>query len=385
MRIKDVIHGEINIEEPLIKDLVQTSEFQRLRKIKQLGVTNINFPGAEHTRYTHSLGVYNVCKEILNKLDSAFTSKEALSLKVAALLHDVGHGPLSHAFESFFKVEHEEFTIKIIKNKTGNIFEILNNYKVSTGHDILEDVLSLIQKNHNNKSLNSIITSSIDADRMDYLLRDSYYTGTVYGNVDFKRIISYMEYENKQLYFTEKSIHTLEDFIMSRYHMFIQVYLNKKSLIYEELIQKILNRVFELKESNFEFKTSLKLFDGLNQTEINVEDYLSLNDYNFLSTIAELGKEDDEILRRYVFFFETKPNFFEEISKDEFDNLDELDKLTIPDICKKVYSSNDSILVKDNSQIKNIEEVSQIFDFCKNNLEIVSQKKFYKLKGLDEV
>ncbi len=385
MRIKDVIHGEINVKEQLIKDLVQTSEFQRLRKIKQLGVTNINFPGAEHTRFTHSLGVYNVTKEILNKLKSAFTNEEALSLKVAALLHDVGHGPLSHAFENFFKVEHEEFTIKIIKNENGNIFNVLDNYKKSTGHDILEDVISLIQKNHSNKSLNSIITSSIDADRMDYLLRDSYYTGTVYGKVDFQRIISYMEYENKQLYFTSKSIHTLEDFIMSRYHMFIQVYLNKKSLIYEELIQKILNRVFELKENNFEFKTNLKLFDGLNQIEIKVDDYLSLNDYNFLSTIAELGKEEDEILKRYVYFFETKPNFFEEISKEEYDNLDDLDKLTIPDICKKVYSSKDFILVKDNEQIKNIEDVSQIFDFCKNNLKIISQKKYYKLKGLDEV
>ncbi|MFV0288192.1 MAG: HD domain-containing protein [Mycoplasmatales bacterium] len=381
MKIKDVIHGEINIEEDIIIDLIQTLEFQRLRKIKQLGVTNYTFPGAEHTRYSHSIGVYYIIKLILKKFETSnlYTSEEAIALKVAGLLHDIGHGPLSHAAETFFDYAHEDFTIAIIQKQDGEIHQILKKYDQNNQQNIYQQVIDLIAKEHGNKALNSLISSSIDADRMDYLLRDSYYTGAVYGTIDIQRIISLMKYKENKIVFDSKALYTLEDFILSRYHMFNQVYLNKKSLIYERLLQKILERVFTLYEQSFEFKTDTGIFFDLIEKPILVENYIKINDYNFMAAIDNLYYEEDEQLKCIVGVLKKRVNFYEEFENNIKLQANEL-ILTTDNINKKVYSALEPIFILDETgKVKKIEEVSQIFEFSKTTLTISVKEKKYKV------
>ncbi len=385
MRIKDVIHGEIYISDDLIKSLIQTFEFQRLRKIKQLGVTNYVFPGAEHTRYIHSLGVYHITNKILSSLKhkgNDFTKEEEISLKVAALLHDVGHGPLSHAAEGFFNYSHEDYTIEIIKDPTTEINKVLTKFNKDNNMEIIKNVELFIKKEHKNKALNSIISSTVDADRMDYLLRDSYYTGAVYGNVDINRLISYMELSDNKIVFDQKALHTLEDFILSRYHMFIQVFLNEKSLIYEKIIGKILKRVKVLKEENYEFKTDISVFEILFQKPLKVSDYIKVNDFNFMNTISNFYYEDDQVLRNLSSLLEKRMLFTKEIKSE--DNLD--NKIFIGGINDTVYSEKEPIFIKmENKEEFLIEEVSQIFDFCKKDLRIVVEEKVFQLEFSDEI
>ncbi len=384
MRIKDVIHGEIHITDDLIKSLIETFEFQRLRKIKQLGVTNYVFPGAEHTRYIHSLGVFHISNKIINELKGkgySFTEEEEVSLKAAALLHDVGHGPLSHAAEGFFNYSHEDYTIKIIKDKETEINEILINYEKENNLNIINNIEMFIKKTHPNKALNSIISSTVDADRMDYLLRDSYYTGAVYGNVDIDRLISYMELSDGKIVFDKKALHTLEDFILSRYHMFIQVFLNEKSLIYEKIIGKILKRVQVLIEEDYKFETNINSLKILFQKPLKVKDYIKVNDFNFMNTISNFYYEEDPILRNLSSLLEKRMLFTKEVEG----NISMDNKIVIGGIRDTVYSEKEQIFIKeDNGDVVPIENISQIFEFCRDSLRIIVEEKTYLLEFSDE-
>lgn len=389
MKIKDVIHGEIEVKDRIIIKLIHTYEFQRLRKIKQLGVTNFHFPGAEHTRYAHSLGVYHISTLILEKFKKEeskfFNSYEELALKIAALLHDLGHGALSHTFEGFFNTKHEKFTIKMIENPNGEIYKILKEYENEKGYNLLSDVVAFIDKKHSNKALESIISSSIDADRMDYLLRDSYHSGAVYGNIDIERIISYMIYKDGHIIFSDRGIHTLENFILARYHMFVQIYLNDKSLIYEKLIQKILQHVFLLEQKGYDFKTDISMLQKLKKENIKIEDYINTNDYNFLSIITNLYEEEDEYLKKLIYYLERKPIFYEQISKKEYENSDEKDVFKTNSINKKAYLKKEPISILKKNNVVNIEEVSQIFEFCIEKLTVKIDEKYYRIKELNEI
>lgn len=381
MIIKDPIHGEINIEQPIIEELIHTIEFQRLRKIKQLGITNLIFPGAEHTRYAHSIGVYYVLNKIIEKFKSKskifFTPTEEISILITGLLHDIGHGPLSHSAENFFGYSHEDYTVKIINDDSTEVYQILKKY--DKNRNLITHITKFINKTHENYALNSLISSSIDADRMDYLIRDSYYTGAVYGTIDLERIISQIDYDNKKIIFSSKSIHTLEDFILSRYHMFVQVYLNEKSLIYEGVLQKILDRVFVLHTENFTFKTEIQKLLDLNES-IEIKKYLEINDYNFLTIISNLEKESDSTLKRLVQTFD-KQKKYKKITEREFKKLDFYDFVMLDDYTKKVYSSSDPIYVKDeNGNIVTIDKVSPIFQMAKEILGISIKKNVFKIK-----
>ncbi len=382
MRIKDTIHGEIQIDEKLIIDLIQTFEFQRLRKIKQLGVANFTFPGAEHTRYNHSIGVYHIINKIVEKFKNQgeifFTPQEELAIKVTGLIHDLGHGPLSHAAEVFFNYSHEQYTVKIIQNPQGEVYKILKQYDETNKTNIIDNVINFINKTHKNGALNSLISSTVDADRMDYLLRDSYYTGTVYGNVDIQRLIAHMEYYENKIVFDKKILYTLEDFILSRYHMFIQVYLNEKSLIYEKLIQKILLRVSQLQQEDYSFENDISILLNLMKNPIDVNDYIKINDYNFMALIESFYYEKDERLKELVGVLLKRVNFYEEIKNDHQTNDDEI-VLVTDQIKKKVYSDDKSIYIKLNDKYKEIEDVSKIFAFSKQTLVINIEEKKYKV------
>ena len=182
---KDPIHKYVHVKDQLIWDLIKTKEFQRLRRIKQLGTLYLAFHTAEHSRFGHSLGVYEIVRRMI---DESFVGREAWNNKdrplalCAALLHDLGHGPFSHSFEKIFNTDHEAFTQEIITGNT-EVNEVLSR----VSETFPQEVADVINKTHKNKLVISMISSQIDADRMDYLQRDAYFTGVSYGTFDMER------------------------------------------------------------------------------------------------------------------------------------------------------------------------------------------------------
>lgn len=189
---RDPVHNYIHVRHQVILDLINTPEFQRLRRIKQLGVANTVFQGAEHSRFTHSLGVYEITRQICdsfkNNYPDQWDDSERLVALCAALLHDVGHGPYSHTFEHIFNTDHEAITRRILCNESTNINHILRE----VAPDFPQKVASVIDHTYPNPQVVQMISSQIDADRMDYLLRDAYNTGTNYGLFDLTRILRVM-------------------------------------------------------------------------------------------------------------------------------------------------------------------------------------------------
>ena len=217
---KDPIHKYVHVKDQLIWDLIKTKEFQRLRRIKQLGTLYLAFHTAEHSRFGHSLGVYEIVRRMI---DESFVGREAWNNKdrslalCAALLHDLGHGPFSHSFEKIFNTDHEAFTQEIITGNT-EVNEVLSR----VSETFPQEVADVINKTHKNKLVISMISSQIDADRMDYLQRDAYFTGVSYGTFDMERILRLMRPSKDEVLIKESGMHAVENFIMSRYQMYWQ-------------------------------------------------------------------------------------------------------------------------------------------------------------------
>lgn len=382
MKIRDVIHGDIVIDNKLIMQLITTPEFQRLRRIKQLGLSNLVFVSAEHTRYGHSIGVYHVLSKMLENFQTKkihfYTEDEKLALLVSGLLHDLGHGPLSHASEVFFKYSHEDFTIKIIENKNGEIYKILKKFEKENDMNLISQVISFIKKEHSNKPLNSLISSSLDADRLDYLNRDSYYTGVTYGRVDIDRIIDDMKVYKNKIVFTKKNVHTLEDFILSRYHMFVQVYLNDKSVAYENLISKILNRIDELLKQKFVFSVDVSIYENLKKTKIDIDKYLKIDDFTFITFLISLASESDEELKKWVNVF-VRQNSLEEIKEELYKKDKEKIYLKAKGYSKNVYDKDESLYIKEDEKIMKIQSISPIFKLSQDKLEIKVDSTFFEV------
>ncbi|MET0786177.1 MAG: HD domain-containing protein, partial [Paenisporosarcina sp.] len=237
---KDPVHRYIHVRDQVIWDLIGTREFQRLRRIKQLGTTYLVFHGAEHSRFHHSLGVYEIVRRIVDDIFKGrpeWDESERLVVLCAALLHDLGHGPFSHAFENVFDLDHEKFTQEILTGPT-EINAILS--KVSP--QFPQDVSDVVAKTYANKQAVSLISSQIDADRMDYLQRDAYFTGVSYGHFDMERILRVMRPREEQVVIKYSGMHAVEDYIMSRYQMYWQVYFHPVSRSAEVILTKALHR-----------------------------------------------------------------------------------------------------------------------------------------------
>lgn len=249
---KDPVHRYIHVRDQVIWDVIGAKEFQRLRRIKQLGTTYLVFHGAEHSRFNHSLGVYEIVRRIV---DDSFEGRpewdpsERLVVLCAALLHDLGHGPFSHAFENVFGLDHEEFTKQILLGNT-EVNEVLK--RVSP--DFPQKVADVIGKTYPNKQVVSLISSQIDADRMDYLQRDAYFTGVSYGHFDMERILRVMRPLDDQVVIKSTGMHAVEDYIMSRYQMYWQVYFHPVSRSAEVILTKILHRAKALSENGYAFE-----------------------------------------------------------------------------------------------------------------------------------
>lgn len=293
---RDPVYGYVHVYDQLIWDLIQTKEVQRLRRIKQLGGTYMVFHTAEHSRFSHSLGVYEMARKIIRALmhrGTILSEDERLLVLSAALLHDLGHGPFSHSFESVFSVRHELFTERIIMEDT-EVNRVLEAYQKG----FATKVRDVINKTYPNPLIISIISSQLDADRLDYLLRDAYFTGAPYGEIDVERILRTMRVVNNKIVYKVSGMHAIEDYLMSRYQMYWQVYLHSTGRSFDLVIQNMLRRVRELIFSGYEFKRPLEaLKDLFLEEEPSVETYLKFDDSTISYYASLFTDEEDEILR----------------------------------------------------------------------------------------
>lgn len=282
---RDPIHNYIHVEHQVILDLINSSEFQRLRRIKQLGTSSFTFHGGEHSRFSHSLGVYEIARKICNVFKrnylqsddnpDGWNEEERLVTLCAALLHDVGHGPYSHTFEHIFHTNHEAITVEMITSTKTEIYQILN--RVAVGFP--EKVASVITKTYPNPQVVQMISSQIDADRMDYLLRDAYFTGTEYGTFDLTRILRVIKPYHNGIAYQYNGMHAVEDYIVSRYQMYMQVYFHPVSRGMEVILDHLLKRGRELfhQDAEYFYQFSPLLVPFFQET-YTLEDYLKLDD-----------------------------------------------------------------------------------------------------------
>ncbi|WP_458383382.1 HD domain-containing protein [Staphylococcus caledonicus] len=299
---KDPIHKYIHVKDQLIWDLIKTKEFQRLRRIKQLGTLYLSFHTAEHSRFGHSLGVYEIVRRMI---DETFVGREAWNNEdrplalCAALLHDLGHGPFSHSFEKIFNTDHEAFTQAIITGPT-EVNEVLSR----VSETFPQDVADVINKTHKNKLVISMISSQIDADRMDYLQRDAYFTGVSYGTFDMERILRLMRPSKDEVLIKESGMHAVENFIMSRYQMYWQIYFHPVSRGGEVLLNNCLKRVKQLYKEGYHFKMYPEDFVPFFEETITIEQYVELDEVIVLYYLKKWVNENDAILsdlaRRFI-------------------------------------------------------------------------------------
>ncbi|WP_336822859.1 HD domain-containing protein [Sporosarcina sp. USHLN248] len=291
---KDPVHRYIHVRDKVIWDVIGTREFQRLRRIRQLGTTYLVFHGAEHSRFQHSLGVYEIVRRIIDDGFSGreeWNDEERLLTLCAALLHDLGHGPFSHAFEKVFALDHEKYTQAILTGPTE-----VNAVLRRVSPDFPQKVADVIGKTYPDKLVVSLISSQIDADRMDYLQRDAYYTGVSYGHFDMERILRVMRPAEEQVVIKFSGMHAVEDYIMSRYQMYWQVYFHPVSRSAEVILIKILHRAKHLHNSGYAFAQEPVHFKSFFDQSIELEDYISLDESILLTYFQWWRKENDPVL-----------------------------------------------------------------------------------------
>lgn len=304
--IKDPIHRYIHVQDKLIWSLIQTKEMQRLRRVQQLGMTNLTFPTAEHSRFTHSLGVYEIMRRILRTGETeegwqlTKQREEYLLALAAALLHDVGHGPFSHTFEAVFDTDHEEYTKAIIMDDTTEVHHVLK--QVSATFPL--KVAQVIDKSYSNQVIVHLISSQIDADRMDYLLRDAYATGVSYGTFDIERILRVMMPYQNAVVIQAKGMHAVEDYVVSRYQMYMQVYFHPVTRSAEVIVNKIFKRAIALHQQGYQFKQEPLLLYPFFERKVTLNDYLKLDDgvmrYHFLIWQDEQDTILSDLCQRFM-------------------------------------------------------------------------------------
>ena len=291
--IRDAIHDYIHVDHLIIWRLINSKEMQRLRRIKQLGGTYQVFQSAEHSRFVHSLGVYQVVKRMLETecLTNALSDYDKLCVMCAGLLHDIGHGPFSHSFEGVFEENHEDMTVRMILEES-EVHDIL----VSLYKQLPQDVASIIQHTHPNRILIQMVSSQLDADRMDYLLRDSYMSGTTYGHFDMSRILRTMRIRDGKIVYKESGVQAIENYILARYHMYWQVYYHPTARSYEHLLQSIFQRVKDLYYDGYVFQTHLHYLIPMLEHRFQVSDFVDLDEAVILYYFKEFTREKDFIL-----------------------------------------------------------------------------------------
>jgi HD superfamily phosphohydrolase len=296
--INDPVYGFISIPSELIFDLMEHPYFQRLRYIKQLGMTHLVYPGALHTRFHHALGAMHLMSLAIETLQSKghnITPEEQEAVTIAILLHDIGHGPFSHALEQTIVegISHEDIS-SLFMDRLNDTFD-----------GQLSMAIDIFKGHYHKKFLHQLVSSQLDMDRMDYLTRDSYFTGVSEGVISFDRIVKMLNVKDDQVVVEEKGIYSIEKFLVARRLMYWQVYLHKTVIAAEQLLAKALERARELALSGEELFATPALNYFLNNTvdikafvnsNADLDTFASLDDTDIMSAIKVWARHDDFIL-----------------------------------------------------------------------------------------
>ena len=293
--INDPVHGFIKIPYEIIFDIMEHRCFQRLRRISQTGLLSLIFPGATHTRFHHAIGAMHLmfnALEILKQKGVKISTEEEKGAMLAVLLHDVGHGPFSHALENILmdNWHHEKLSLLLM--------EQLN--EEFSGE--LTIAIQMFQGKYHRKFFNQLISSQLDVDRLDYLKRDSFYTGVSEGNINTQRILSTLNVLDDELVLDEKGIYSIEHYLVARMFMYWQVYYHKAAVLAENLLIKIMNRAKTLVSQNVKVEASenLKYFlyreSSTQATEEDIARFMELDDTDVLQAIKSWKNHEDFVL-----------------------------------------------------------------------------------------
>ncbi len=394
--INDPVFGFIKIRKGLLYDIVQHPLFQRLNRINQLGLASVVYPGARHTRFQHSLGALYLMTEAVKSLIEKgvyIFDSEAEAVKAAILLHDIGHGPFSHVLENtlIHGISHEDISLMMMENINKDM------------HGELNLAISIFKDEYPNKIFHQLISSQLDMDRLDYIRRDSFFTGVTEGNIGSARIIKMLNVKDDRLVVDAKGIYSIENFLTTRRLMYWQVYLHKTAVGYEKILINTLLRAKYLAKSGKEifaapalayFLTNDVDSDWFITHEETLQRYADLDDSDIWSAMKVWKNSDDKILStlardmldRHLFKVEVseEPPTSEHlaylrsniakamgISEDETSFL-----MSLTEIGKDMYNPEDDsigILYKDGT-VKDIAEASEIL-----NVQLLSKKirKYY--------
>jgi|TARA_B110000259_G_scaffold121990_1_gene138411 HD superfamily phosphohydrolase len=382
--INDPIYGFIKIESKIIYDLINHKYFQRLRRISQLGLSYLVYPGAQHTRFQHALGSLHLMDKAIQQLTNKgheITSTEQEALRICILLHDIGHGPFSHALEKILvnEINHEQLTLMFMKHLNEEF-----NGKLSISIEIFKNT-------YKKKFLHQLVSSQLDMDRLDYLKRDSFFTGVTDGNIGTERIINMLNVADGNLVIEEKGIYSIEKFILARRLMYWQVYLHKTVISSENMLMKLIKRAkFLISNGEEIFITSNLLYflnddflEDLNRGQKRIiEQFAQLDDYDIYFCLKKWQNNSDKILsllsknllNRNInkIIIETKKidsekiiNIKNKVSQEFQLNNSEVEFLVINDqVSNHVYNednSNINILMK-NNEIVDLAEASDHFN-----------------------
>ena len=394
--INDPVFGFIKIRRGLLYDIVQHPLFQRLNRINQLGLASVVYPGARHTRFQHSLGAFHLMTEAVKSLTAKgvyIFDSEAEAVQAAILMHDIGHGPFSHVLENtlIHGISHEDISLLMMEQINRDLRGQLNL------------AISIFKDEYPNKIFHQLISSQLDMDRLDYLRRDSFYTGVTEGNIGSARIIKMLNVADDRLVVEAKGIYSIENFLTTRRLMYWQVYLHKTAVGYEKVLVNALMRAKQLaKEGREIFATpalAYFLYHDVDKAWFETHDealrmYSELDDSDIWSALKVWKHSDDivlatlaeDMLNRHLFKVEVseeKPSNerLNEISQHIQNkmNISEKDTkflMTLTEIGKDMYNPEDDsigILYKDGT-VKDIAEASEIL-----NVQLLSKKirKYY--------
>ena len=394
--INDPVFGFINIPKGLLYDIVRHPLLQRLTRIKQVGLSSVVYPGAQHTRFQHSLGAFHLMSEAITQLASKgnfIFDSEAEAVQAAILLHDIGHGPFSHVLEDTIVkgVSHEEISLMLMERMNKEM-----NGQLSLAIQIFKD-------EYPKRFLHQLVSGQLDMDRLDYLRRDSFYTGVTEGNIGSARIIKMLDVADDRLVVESKGIYSIENFLTARRLMYWQVYLHKTSVAYEKMLISTLLRAKELASQGVELFASpalrFFLYNDINPTEFYnnpdcLENFIQLDDNDIWTALKVWSTHTDKVLstlstgmiNRNIFKVENSAEPIGEDRKKELTlhisqqlgiTLSEANYfVSTPSIEKNMYDPADDsidIIYKDGT-IKNIAEASDML-----NISLLSKKvkKYY--------
>ena len=331
----DPVYGFINIPYNIIFDLIEHPYFQRLRRIKQLGSTDHVYPGALHTRFHHALGAMHLMTQAIEVLRSKgvkISKKEAKAVSIAILLHDIGHGPFSHALEhTLVNIHHEEISLFFME-------ELNKEFKGK-----LSLAIKIFKNEYSKKFLHQLVSGQLDMDRMDYLTRDSFFTGVIEGMIGYDRIIKMLSVKDGNLVVDSKGVYSIEKFLIARKLMYWQVYLHKTVVASEQMLVKVLKRAKELADMKkkldisenlayFFYHCPTKPFKKKEQKEV-LQNFALLDDFDIYSALKSFMNSDDFFLA-YLSKSLLNRNLFKiEFSNEPFDS-DYLEKIRLKIINK---------------------------------------------------